>query len=99
MDVYPVAGKVALPLGRRQGLRTRTSGRGANPDLLEPPEGEQPVLAHRASQRKAGLVAFETVRLVGEEVGGVEVGIPDKLEDVPVNLVAARLGHDVNCAG
>src|SRR5262249_29125011 len=72
--------------------------RSPDPEILKAAKGEQLVLSQRTSQSKAGLVALQLVLLPREEVAGIELGIADKPETVPVNAVAAGLGHHIHRA-
>src|SRR4030095_13469838 len=76
----------------------------AEPWTLITPEEEQTGVGDRASERAAELVAIEAVVLPFpggrvdevERVGRVETLVADKLAEITVKQVVARLGYDVD---
>ena len=62
-------------------------------------EKEQLVVDNRSSHRSAELIPFERIANGREEVACIEDAIAHELKEVPVKVVGAGLGHDVNRAG
>ena len=69
-------------------------------EALPGPENERLVLADGSAESGAVLVAVQRVlgalELIGKEIGRIEVGVAQVLEDGAVELVSAALGHDTH---
>jgi hypothetical protein len=64
--------------------------------LLKIAEEKSLVLFDRSAQREAELIEIEFFGARGEERTGIEIGIAQKLEDTPVQLVASRFCRNQN---
>ena len=101
VDELPVrqqAGKVAGAFGRRR-HEADLAFRGADdPRALVRSEEKQLVLDDGTSHRTAELVAVEGVVPGSEEIPRIQRTVPQKFEDVAVNVVGAGARHDIHHA-
>src|SRR5207247_651055 len=80
-------GEVAGPFRCRGYLRNHALRRAPHPSPLIGAEIEQLILFYWSADAAAELVAFESILRGREEVARIQGSIPEKLEDIAVDLV------------